>query len=54
MRGYIAGRQEGDIGDCRYQQLEDQTPLKVYKSADHGGPKRREAYYSRHGKESVI
>ena len=40
------------FGDSRYQQREDQTPLKAFKSADHGDLKRRDAYYSRHVKDA--
>ena len=38
------------FGDSRYGQFKDLTPVKAFKSADHGDPKRREAYFSRHGK----
>ena len=52
---YVATLPDGKkvhFGDSRYQQWKDQTSLKAFKSADHGDPKRREAYYSRHGKEA--
>jgi len=35
------------FGDKRYGQYKDK--LGHYKSLDHGDPKRRKAYYSRHG-----
>ena len=35
------------FGDKRYGQFKDK--LGHYKSLDHGDPKRRKAYYSRHG-----
>ena len=35
------------FGDKRYGQYKDK--LGNYKSLDHGDPKRRKAYYSRHG-----
>ena len=37
------------FGDKRYQQFKDK--LGHYKSLDHNDPKRRKAYYDRHGKE---
>lgn len=37
-----------DFGDNRYQQYKDSTKLKLYKKLDHGDPKRRENYFSRH------
>jgi hypothetical protein len=37
-----------DFGDNRYQQYKDSTKLKLYKNLDHGDPKRRENYFSRH------
>ena len=38
------------FGDKRYGQFKDK--LGNYKSLDHGDPKRRKAYYSRHGPAS--
>jgi hypothetical protein len=40
-----------DFGDNRYQQYKDSTKLKLYKNLDHGDPKRRENYFSRHSGE---
>ncbi|MDA9216452.1 hypothetical protein N9O88_01360 [bacterium] len=37
-----------DFGDNRYQQYNDSTKLKLYKKLNHGDPKRRENYFSRH------
>jgi hypothetical protein len=37
------------FGDNRYEQFKDQTPLKLYSKLDHGDPRRRRAYYARHG-----
>tara|TARA_R110001592_G_scaffold104473_6_gene293935 strand:- start:949 stop:1212 length:264 start_codon:yes stop_codon:yes gene_type:complete len=36
------------FGDSRYGQFKDK--LGHYKSKDHGDPKRKKAYYDRHGK----
>ena len=36
------------FGDSRYGQFKDK--LGEYKHLDHGDPKRRKAYYDRHGK----
>ncbi len=36
------------FGDKRYGQFKDK--LGVYKNMDHGDPKRKKAYYDRHGK----
>ena len=36
------------FGDSRYQQYKDRTPLKLYKSKNHGTRKRMQNYYSRH------
>jgi|TARA_R110000796_G_scaffold14157_1_gene46431 hypothetical protein len=36
------------FGDKRYGQFKDK--LGTYKSLDHNDPKRKQAYYSRHGK----
>jgi hypothetical protein len=36
------------FGDRRYQQYKDTTPLKLYKSKNHGTRKRRQRYYARH------
>lgn len=36
------------FGDRRYQQYKDRTPLKLYKSKNHGTRKRMQNYYSRH------
>ncbi len=38
------------FGDKRYEQFKDK--LGHYKSKDHGDPKRKKAYYDRHGAES--
>ena len=52
---YVATLPDGKnvhFGDSRAQQFRDDTSLKAFKHKDHGDPKRREAYYSRHGKEA--
>lgn len=36
------------FGDRRYQQFKDRTPLKLYKSKNHGTRKRMQNYFSRH------
>tara|TARA_R110000764_G_scaffold53079_3_gene115364 strand:+ start:1773 stop:2051 length:279 start_codon:yes stop_codon:yes gene_type:complete len=38
------------FGDSRYGQFKDK--IGEYKSLDHGDPKRKKNYYSRHGKTS--
>jgi hypothetical protein len=40
------------FGDSRFEQYRDKTGLGVYSSFDHRDKKRRELYYSRHGKEA--
>ena len=42
------GYKKINFGDNRYGQFKDK--LGEYKSLDHGDPKRKKAYYSRHGK----
>lgn len=42
------------FGDKRYQQFKDSTPLKIYKSKDHGDKKRQKNYFARHGKKAKI
>jgi len=37
-----------NFGDKRYEQFKDSTPLKLYKSLDHGDKRRRELYFMRH------
>lgn len=37
-----------NFGDRRYQQYKDRTPLKLYKSKNHGTRKRMQNYFSRH------
>ena len=52
---YVATLPDGKkvhFGDKRYGQYKDSTPLKAFKAADHGDPKRKENYYQRHGKEA--
>tara|TARA_B100001027_G_C16254693_1_gene326291 strand:+ start:1472 stop:1783 length:312 start_codon:yes stop_codon:yes gene_type:complete len=39
------------FGDRRYQQYKDRTPLKLYKSKNHGTRKRMENYFNRHSGE---
>ena len=41
------------FGDRRYGQYKDKTPLKLYSKKDTLDPKRRKAYYSRHGKTAT-
>ena len=36
------------FGDRRYAQYKDRTPLKLYKSKNHGTRKRMQNYFSRH------
>jgi hypothetical protein len=36
------------FGDKNYQQYRDSTPLKLYKSKNHGNRKRMNNYFSRH------
>lgn len=36
------------FGDNRYQQYKDRTPLKLYKSLNHGSRKRMHNYFNRH------
>ena len=36
------------FGDNRYQQYKDRTPLKLYKSLDHGSRRRMHNYFNRH------
>ena len=43
-----SGKKLISFGDKRYGQFKDK--LGHYKSLDHGDPKRKKAYYSRHGK----
>jgi len=38
------------FGHQDYQQFRDTTPLRLYKSKDHGDRKRRTAYFKRHPK----
>jgi hypothetical protein len=40
------------FGDNRYQQYKDK--IGIYKDLNHGDKKRRDNYYSRHGKESRL
>ena len=37
-----------DFGDNRYQQYKDRTPLKLYKSKNHGNRRRMRNYFNRH------
>ena len=37
-----------DFGASAYQQFKDSTGLGLYTKANHGNPKRRRAYFSRH------
>jgi len=37
-----------DFGDNRYQQYKDRTPLKLYRSNNHGNPRRMRNYFNRH------
>jgi hypothetical protein len=37
-----------DFGDNRYQQYQDRTPLKLYKSGDHNDRSRMRRYFTRH------
>lgn len=53
---YMAVLSNGEtihFGDNRYPQYKDSTSIKAYKHLDHNDPKRREAYYARHGKQAV-
>ena len=50
---YIQNRKTKKIrklhfGDNRYQQYKDRTPLKLYKSLNHGSRKRMHNYFNRH------
>lgn len=36
------------FGAIGYEQFKDSTPLKLYKSKDHGDPKRKRNYFNRH------
>jgi hypothetical protein len=47
------GYKKVSFGDSRYGQYKDTTKLKHYSKLDHGDKKRRDAYYSRHGKTAV-
>ena len=51
MRIYKATLQRGKVvhlGDSRYEQHQDKTPLKLYSSLDHHDKKRIDLYYKRH------
>ena len=37
-----------NFGDNRYQQYKDTTPLKLYRSLNHGSRKRMRNYFNRH------
>lgn len=43
-----SGKKLINFGDSRYEQFRDK--LGHYKRLDHGDPKRKKAYYARHGK----
>ena len=36
------------FGQLGYEQFRDSTPLKLYSSKDHGDPKRKKNYFTRH------
>ena len=49
VRNYKSGKvRHIDFGDNRYQQYKDRTPLKLYKSKNHGNRKRMRNYFNRH------
>jgi len=41
------------FGDDRYQQYKDKTKLKLYSNLNHNDMKRKNSYYSRHGKADL-
>ena len=49
VRNYKTGKiRHIDFGDNRYQQYKDRTPIKLYKSKNHGDRRRMRNYFNRH------
>lgn len=46
----LVGTKWVHFGDTRYEQFQDSTPLKLYKSKDHNDKERRALYIARHTK----
>jgi len=54
MAVFDNGKPTIHFGDNRYEQFKDSTNLKLYSNLDHNDIKRKNAYYSRHGKDAIL
>lgn len=52
MAVFADGLPSVHFGDSRYQQYRDSSGLGLYSHLDHFDPKRRRAYFARHGLEA--